>query len=138
MRTRPALLTSALSILVLLIGLPIPDATHSADTTYSPDPSKYAHIQDDDPNPLPNYASDEDKRLLDEILSQQPIEAMALAGPPSGVLWTPAEYEEMAGVLVRWGSYNALLTEFIVEVSQPDTNAKAWVLVENSSQQSSA
>ncbi|MBW1687524.1 MAG: agmatine deiminase family protein [Deltaproteobacteria bacterium] len=44
----------------------------------------------------------------------------------------------MAGVLVRWGSYNALLTEFVVEVSQPDTNAKTWVLVEDSSQQSSA
>ena len=144
MRARPAVLTLTLTILALLIGLPIPNATFSADTTYSADRSQFADIQDDDPNPLPRYASPEDKQLLHELLESRAIQAQglealdALVGPPSGVLWTPAEYDEMSGVLVRWGSYNSLLAEFVVEVSQPDTDAKAWVLVENSSQESSA
>ena len=42
MRIRPARLTSTLTILAVLVGLPIPDATYSAD------PTRYAHIQDDD------------------------------------------------------------------------------------------
>jgi hypothetical protein len=94
----------------LLIGPPVPDATYSADTTYSGVPAQYAGIQDDDPNPLPRYASPEDKQLLHELLESRALQAQsaqaleALVGPPSGVLWTPAEYEEMAGVLVRWGS----------------------------------
>jgi agmatine/peptidylarginine deiminase len=138
MHARPVRWALVAAIVASLIGLPTPEATHSAD------PANYAGIEDDDPNPLPAYASPEDRQLLDELLEARALQAQtldaldALAGPPSGVLWTPAEYEEMAGVLVRWGSYNSLLTEFVVEVSQPDTNAKTWVLVENSSQQSSA
>ena len=45
MRARPAVLTLTFTILALLIGLPIPDATYSADATYSG--AKFAGVEDD-------------------------------------------------------------------------------------------
>ena len=116
MRTRPALLTLTFTILALLIGLPVPDATYSAN------PSKYAHIQDDDPNPLPKHASPEDKQLLHELLESRALQPLALPGPPPGTLWTPSEYESLEGVLIRWGSYNSLLTEFVVGITAASAN----------------
>ena len=70
MHTRPALLTLTFTILALLIGLPVPDATYSADTAYSGAPPEYAGIEDDEPNPLPRTASPEDKQLLDDLYSR--------------------------------------------------------------------
>jgi hypothetical protein len=72
----PALkLSSLLGLLLfgLLLVTPSP--------TYAVDPEKYAGIEDDDPNPLPAHASEEDKRLLDELLKQRLLEPLALPGP---------------------------------------------------------
>ena len=70
-------------------------------------PADYlAGIVDDEPNPLPRYATQE------ELLQAQQMQALgaetlgAQTAPPSGAVWTPAEYEPLDGVLVRWGSYN--------------------------------
>jgi len=157
LRAHPALkLASLLGLLVfgLLLATPSP--------TYAVDPEKYAGIEDDDPNPLPAYASEEDKRLLDELLSQRLLQPLALPGPPSGTLWTPSEYEALEGVLIRWGSYNSLLTEFVVGITAASANlctgsgtpyacctgsgtgtcddisTKVWVSADTSSAQSSA
>jgi cysteine-rich repeat protein len=140
---------------VILMAAPPPAA--------AVDPGKYSQIQDDEPNPLPAYASPQDLQLMDQQLEAAKglLAPMALLGPPTGNIWTPGEYEPVAGVLIRWGSFNALLTEFAVGVTATSANsctgagtpyaccsgsgsgtcddaAKVWILVENASQQSSA
>lgn len=58
--------------------------------------------------------------------------------PPTGRVRTPAEYEENAGLLIRWGSLNTVLTEIAVALSQRSSGARLWIVVADAAQQSAA
>ena len=77
-------------------------------------------IVDDDPNPLSPLPN-------------------ALLAPPTGATWTPGGYAPAHGALVRWGSDNSLLTQFIVGITDasadPPGDSLAFVLVSGSSRQ---
>ncbi len=104
-------------------------------TGASPPREQLDKIVDDDPNPLPRYATPQEKLI--EIRSPT-LEDLLRGGPPSGSIHCSAEYEVSQGGLVRWGSFNSLLTEFIVGITEPDPGAIAYVLVTGASQQASA
>ena len=93
------------------------------------------------PDGLPRYLTPEEKQWLQEHPEIEALEAPAvgpLAAPPAGtVVHAPAEYEPLQGVLVAWEGYTPLLTSFVVEVSQSDTNAKVYVVVDTTSEQTS-
>ena len=93
------------------------------------------------PNGLPKYITPEEQQWLDEHPEIASIKTTSIGSEitaaPSGVVWTPGEYEELDGVLIAWEGYTAILTEFAVEVSQSDTNAKVYVVVDNTSERSS-
>jgi agmatine/peptidylarginine deiminase len=87
-------------------------------------------IVDDDPNPLPRSMTPEERRL------PLPLPSLRL-DQPIGAVFTPSEYDFNEGLLIRWGSYNALLTEMAVGITTGDPEAMVWILVTGSSQQSS-
>jgi hypothetical protein len=88
-------------------------------------------IVDDEPHPLPRHLTLEERRL--------PLPQPALrVVQPSGAVYTPSEYEPCQGMLIRWGSYNALLTELTVGVTTGDPEAVIYIVVTGASQQSSA
>ncbi len=92
------------------------------------------------PDGLPRYLTPEEQQWLQEHPEIEALEAPAvgpLAAPPAGTVHAPAEYEPLQGVLVAWEGYTPLLTSFVVEVSQSDTNAKAYVVVDTTSEQTS-
>ncbi len=97
-----------------------------------------ATIVDDEPDPLPRYPTPQEQQLLEQrrlLREQAPLTRDERFGAPWGPVWTPGEYEQADGVLVRWGSFNALLTEFIVGVSDSDNASTAYVIVTDANQQ---
>lgn len=90
-----------------------------------------AGIIDDDPNPLPRDLADFERAL------PLPRPAPEIA-PPAGEVWTPAEYSHNQGLLIRWGSFNSVLTEMTVGISTGDADAVVYILVTDASQQASA
>ncbi len=58
--------------------------------------------------------------------------------PPGGRIRTPAEYEENEGLLIRWGTFNGVLTEIAVALSQGSPRSRLWIVVADATQQSSA
>lgn len=95
-------------------------------------------IEDDEPNPLPRYATPEEEQILRQRREQitGPIEVLPRIAP-TGEVWTPGEYEQLSGVLVRWGSFNSVLTELIVGMSDPANESTAYVIVTDAGQQDS-
>jgi agmatine/peptidylarginine deiminase len=57
---------------------------------------------------------------------------------PVGAVRAQAEYEPTDGILVRWGSFNALLTQMTVALTTGDAGANVYVVVTGASQQASA
>ena len=96
-------------------------------------PEVLALIQDDDPFPLPRHLSAEERQRwrLPE-LQRTPL------APPAGPVRAQAEYEDNSGLLVRWGTMNALLTEMTVAITTGDPQALVYVVVTGSTQQNSA
>ncbi|MBN1788166.1 MAG: PASTA domain-containing protein [Sedimentisphaerales bacterium] len=93
------------------------------------------------PDGLPKYITPEEQQWLDEHPEIASTKTLAIGSQttaaPSGVVWTPGEYEELDGVLIAWENYTDVLTDFAVEVSQSDTNAKVYVVVDTTSERSS-
>lgn len=119
--------------------------TITVSVIFAADHSKYADILDENPNPLPHYATQKDKkyvRQLHEKRRMQVLESMRLyMTPPIGDVWAPGEYDAVYGALVAWepGSFLSLLTEFIVGITNdPDMNSLAFVIVRDASQKASA
>lgn len=88
-------------------------------------------IRDDDPAPLPR-----DLAAHERVPSWQPPAFPTEA--PGGHLRAPAEYEGNEGILIRWGSYNALHTAMVVPLTTADPPTDVWIVVAGASQQQSA
>ncbi|MHC5008740.1 MAG: hypothetical protein ACYTGF_15420 [Planctomycetota bacterium] len=73
-------------------------------------------IVDDDPNPLPRSMTARERRL------PLPLPSLRL-DQPTGAVYTPSEYDPNEGLLIRWGSYNSLLTELAVGITTGDPEA---------------
>ena len=76
---------------------------------------------------LPHNLSQDEKNRLNEIGINRTI-----TDPPDSILYAPAEFDSVAGILFAWESYTTLLTQLIKEVAENDT---AWVVVDNQSEQ---
>ncbi len=97
------------------------------------DPAYLATIRDDDPHPLPRGFS-----AWELANYRAPAMPSAVLAPPSGPARAQAEYESNEGLLIRWGSFNALLTEMTVAITTGDRSARVYVVVTGTSQQASA
>ncbi|HWS25450.1 MAG TPA: hypothetical protein VN259_02645, partial [Xanthomonadales bacterium] len=75
------------------------------------DPAFLAQIVDDEPTLPRGFTPAERARW------RLPDPSLLPLAPPIGSVDTPAEYEKNAGLLIRWGSQNALLTEMAVAIT---------------------
>ena len=78
---------------------------------------------------LPRNLTVEEQRRLHEIGISRTI-----TDPPNSIVYTPAEFDSVAGIIFAWEAYSTLLTELIKEVAEEDT---AWVVVDNTSEENS-
>lgn len=108
----------------LLAGAPL-----LAGSARVPPPEVLAAIADDDPVRLP--------RGFDA--GERPVEPPPfLLVPPTGAVRTQPEYARNRGLMIRWGTFNAELTAIAVAVTTGDPEARVFVVVSGSSQQTSA
>lgn len=87
-------------------------------------------IVDDDPFPLPRTKTSYELSL--------PLPEAIRGAAPAGTVTTPAEYDHNAGLLIRWGSFNDVLTSMAVGISTGDDDGIVYIAVSGSSQQASA
>ena len=78
---------------------------------------------------LPRNLTGEEQSRLHEIGINRTI-----TDPPDSIVYTPAEFDSITGVIFAWEAYPTLLTDLIKEVAESDT---AWVVVDNTSEQNS-
>ena len=78
---------------------------------------------------LPRNLTVEEQSRLHEIGISRII-----TDPPDSIVYTPAEFDSVAGIIFAWEAYSTLLTELIKEVAEEDT---AWVVVDNTSEENS-
>ena len=78
---------------------------------------------------LPRNLTGEEQSRLHEIGINRTI-----TDPPDSIVYTPAEFDSVTGVIFAWEGYPTLLTNLIKEVAEDDT---AWVVVDNTSEQNS-
>jgi agmatine/peptidylarginine deiminase len=95
------------------------------------DPTVLATIRDDDPNPLPRNLAPHERAIW---RLPQPLPT----APPPVPVRAQAEYETNDGLLIRWGSQNALLTEMTVAVTTLTTDALMYIVVASTNQQAAA
>lgn len=96
------------------------------------DPAYLATIVDDEPTLPRGFTPAERARWRLPDLSRLPL------APPTGTVDTPAEYERNAGLLIRWGSQNALLTQMAVAMTTGEPDMILYVVVSSSLQASAA
>lgn len=106
--------------------------TASAQQLKLADPAYLATIQDDEPTLPRGFTPEERARWRLPDLSRLPL------APPPGMVDTPAEYERNAGLLIRWGSQNALLTEMAVAMTNNEPEMTLHVVVSSGLQASAA
>ena len=78
---------------------------------------------------LPRNLTVEEQSRLHEIGTSRTI-----TDHPDSIVYTPAEFDSVAGIIFAWEAYSTLLTELIKEVAEEDT---AWVVVDNTSEENS-
>jgi agmatine/peptidylarginine deiminase len=96
-------------------------------------PEVLAMIVDDVAYPLPRGLSADEVRGF-----RLPDASVVPFAPPAGPVRAQAEYEDNSGILVRWGSFNALLAQMTVAITTGDPDAQVFVVVTGSTQQASA
>lgn len=96
------------------------------------DPAVLATIRDDVPTPPRGFLPEERARWVLPDLSRMPL------APPTGPVDTPAEYERNDGLMIRWGSQNALLTEMAVPITTGEPDMTLHIVVADSNMQASA
>jgi agmatine/peptidylarginine deiminase len=89
-------------------------------------------IADDESNPLPRFASPEELALPPLVLPE------AILTPPAGAVDCPPEYAPSEGMLIRWGSFNDVLTAMTVPITTGDPDGIVYILVWSASLQASA
>lgn len=102
------------------------------------DPAYLATIVDDDPNPLPRHLADHERALLRSQSSINGGSPPPVTPPPSGPVRSQAEYEPNQGILIRWGSYNALHTAMTVPLTTAAAPSTVYVVVSSAAAQTSA
>lgn len=120
-------------MLVLALGLPAAQATATEGERRVVDPAVLAAIRDDEANPLPRGLTPEERAIW-----RLPGLDLSLRAPPPGPVRAQAEYEENDGLLIRWGTQNALLAEMTVAVTTLTPDARMYIVVSGASQQASA
>ena len=97
-------------------------------------------IVDTNPNPVPHWATPEDKAYIQGLQEERAMLPMAIAAAPTGTVWAPGEYEACMGALAAWepGAFLALLTEFVVGLTTDSSGSIAYVIVRDLSQEESA
>jgi agmatine deiminase len=88
-------------------------------------------IVDDDAQALPRSLTPQERATW-RLPSRLP------AAPPTVPVRAQAEYESNDGLLIRWGTQNALLTEMTVAVTTLTPDARMFVVVSSTAQQASA
>lgn len=102
----------------------------------SPPVDIHAGIAVDDPNPpLPRYATAEEQ-LIPPVGPTR--EDFLTRSPPTGSIHCPAEYEPQEGLFIAWEGYTDVLTNLTVGITTGDPDAIVYVVVDSSSEQSSA
>lgn len=97
------------------------------------DPAYLATLVDDNPKPLPRgFSADELAIFVPAWLPAQ------ISAPPTASVRAQAEYEATDGILVRWGSFNSVITSMAVPLTTAAQPANVYVVVNSSSQQASA
>lgn len=108
-------IATALLALLLAAGL-------NAQELRRADPAFLAQIVDDEPTLPRGFTPAERAGWQLPDLSRAPL------APPTGAVDTPAEYEKNAGLLIRWGSQNALLTEMAVAITTGEPDFKLYIV----------
>ncbi len=106
------------SMSLLLLSVEI-----AANTLRLADPAFLATIRDDEPTLPRGMTAFEQSVWRVPDLSRMPF------APPSGVVDTPSEFERNAGLMIRWGSQNALLTSMAVAITTGEPNFTLYVVV---------
>jgi agmatine/peptidylarginine deiminase len=89
-------------------------------------------IADDETDPLPRYATAVE-------LGMPPLELLKVPlAPPAGDIDCPSEYAHNEGLLIRWGSFNDVLTAMTVPITTGDPDGIVYILVWSASLQASA
>ncbi len=71
-------------------------------------------------------------------LKEHPLDVgRGLREPPSGSIYCVPEYDPMEGLLIAWEGYTSLLTSLTVGITSGDPEAKVFVVVDTTSEQSS-
>ncbi len=84
-----------------------------ADVARVPAPELLATIEDDDPVRLPRSLA-----AGEAVPSTNWIDALAVA--PVGAIHTPPEHSKNLGLLIRWGSFNDVLTAMTMAITTGD------------------
>jgi hypothetical protein len=67
------------------------------------------------------------------------ISTLTTAGPaPTGTIFTPGEYEPNEGMIITWQAHTGIITEMCKAVTDYSPDTWIFMIVENSSQQTSA
>lgn len=119
-------------VLTMMAGLFAAAAANAATPRTVP-PEVLALIRDDDPYPLPRGLSAEERAVW-----TLPDTSRIPRAPPPGRVRAQAEYEANSGILVRWGTQNALLTQMTVAITTGDPDARVYIVTTGTSQQNSA
>ncbi|MGY6555394.1 MAG: agmatine deiminase family protein [Wenzhouxiangella sp.] len=126
-----------LMVLSLSIGLPALAAEPTAEPRESlrlADPAVLDALRATDTPGLPrNLTPGERAHLRLPDLSRIPRQP-----PMAEALFTAAEYERNASILMRWGNFNSVLTEMIVPITTGDSLARVLLVVASTTQRSSA
>ncbi len=96
------------------------------------DPAYLANIKDDYTTPPRGMTAAERASWQTPDLARMP------AAPPNGNVRAQAEYESTDGLLIRWGSQNALLTEMVVAATTLDATARMYIVVTGEAQRNAA
>ena len=89
----------------------------------------------DESNPLPKSLTPAERLIPFDKPTRQDFD---LRSPPTGTIYCPAEYEHQEGLFIAWEGYTSLLIELTVGITTGDPEAVVYVVVDSSSEQSSA
>ncbi len=81
--------------------------------------------------PLPKYMTEAEKLL-------PPLAVPRDRAAPTGSVYCPPEYDPMEGLFFAWEGYTSTITSMVVPMTTNDPPATAFVVVDSSSEQSSA